>query len=162
MYWPAVVDPTLPAGVVVVPLGAPCGVCRAGGTGSNTALKLRRDMGEVLRGGEEKEGYSTTHSRRNADLVTVHNHIDRLCPQNLSVQSTGGATGTEEGPSPAHGVSAASDIPFPCSFCQDLPPQGLEWLWRAHTFSTPFPAPSGILHLFPSSLGNSPPLSQLL
>lgn len=24
-------------------------------------------------------------------------------------------------------------IPFPCSFCQDLPPQGWEWLWRAHS-----------------------------
>lgn len=80
-------------------------------------------MGEVLQGGEEKEGYRGIQSRT-ADLMIVHNHIYRHCPPNLAVQSTE-LTGSDiQG---QRGVQAQTwcqcsstfDIPFPCSFCQD-------------------------------------------
>lgn len=38
-------------------------------------------MGEVLWGAEEKDGYRRIQSRRTADVITVHNHIYRHCPQ---------------------------------------------------------------------------------
>lgn len=76
-------------------------------------------MGEVLRGGEEKEGYRSIQSRRTADLIIVHHHIYRHCPQKLSVQSTGGAPGTE-------GVQAQTILhPFSLLFLSGPPSSGV-------------------------------------
>lgn len=116
-------------------------------------------MGEVLQGGEEKEGYRSIQSRRTADLIIAHNHIYRRCPQNLSVQSTGGAPGTRGRSKPRHGVSAAAHLMslFPALFARN-PLLGGRSCCGGHTATKAF----GIFAVWPpkpvsSAVLSSPP-----
>lgn len=139
VYWPAVVNPTLSAGVVVVPLSASWRVWCTRRTGSNTVLKLRRNMWEVLQGGKERKGYRRIHSQRN---ILLHKHVYMHCPRNAAVQCARRAPGTAAGPSPGPettvvGPCRARDAASRCQYSnicftslfpplvfQDLPPRG--------------------------------------
>lgn len=144
----AVVNPTLSAGVVVVPLSAPGRVWCTRRTGSNTVLKLRRNMWEVLQGGKERKGYSSLDSRRSS--ILPHKLIYMHCPQ------TAAAPGAAAGPSPGADTTMVgpcrawvvahrcqrSNIWFPSLFpalvSQHLPPWGVANGCGWHTAMTAF------------------------